>query len=413
MNVFVKFSGTVIKILNAIGSLLNISVVSLDTMEDFEKTFKGKESEDGTVETWLEPIRISLVAPSGFGKSTLISTIIVEIQKKLKHPENGTLEVVPQDAKNKERLHDIDEAINNAIANHKILTNLKTTGTGGVGEYTFDIILTSNDGKNKIIQPFSMMDIPGGWINEKVRASAGAKAESDWKEFLDHLAKSKILWLPIDATMLCESITEKDVRYATDAIDITDINELALAWSQYRKESEKPAVCYIPVKCESYTNNKVKENELREKVLEKYKLIKDTVQENSPFVEQYYVPVETIGCIELDEAKWEGADLWNAKYSITGDARKITNADKLLKKIYEYAYIQITEKPEKAEKVVKELQQKLSKMSLWDKLGKNSEIQQMKTDLDDNQCDIVNIKEILRPLVLEFGKVSQVSLDRL
>ena len=51
-------------------------------------------------------------------------------------------------------------------------------------------------------QPFSIMDIPGGWINPNNRISD--EMEKKWEAFKEHLHESRLLFVPIDATLIME-----------------------------------------------------------------------------------------------------------------------------------------------------------------------------------------------------------------
>ena len=368
----------------------------------------------------LKPIKISLVAPSGFGKTTLLSTIMEEMNLNLKRTNKGktyTLSVHPKDESDQQRLVDCQKKIHEAIIIGEAgnMIDKIIAGSGQIDTYDYEIDLATPDNKKRIVQPFCMMDIPGGWINTKNRVNTDIKAQ--WENFLEHLHESRILWIPIDAVALMETQTAQERALQAELMDVIDIKNLAVEWAQYRTDADvqEACICFVPVKGESYKLVEEKNGDFREKFNKMFEIVIDSVAKVNPSIKTSVVPVDTIGCIKKVSAKWvksfvdveKGIEITNAaavksaglhnmqekvvlteKFRITGSARKIAGADKLLSKVYEYAYEQINNMEEQSDELIKKACQ--------------SPLGIIKAPM--LKLAMANVKKSLQPLIDEFGR---------
>ncbi len=339
----------------------------------------------------LKPIKISLVAPSGFGKTTLLSTIMEEMNLSLKKTAKAktyTLSVHPKDESDQQRLVDCQKKIHEAIiiGEEGNMIDKIIAGSGQIDTYDYEIDLATPDNKKRIVQPFCMMDIPGGWINTKNRVSTDIKAQ--WENFLEHLRESRILWIPIDAVALVEAQTAQEKAWQAKLMDVIDIKNLAVEWAQYRTDAEEKeaCICFVPVKGESYGLVEGKGGAFRNEFNKMFRIVIDSVAKVNPAIRSYFVPVNTIGCVKKVSAKWENSvvdieskiettnkeeersaephnhnmqenGMLIEKFKITGSAIKIAGADKLLSKVYQYAYEQINNMEEQSDELVKKVSQ--------------------------------------------------------
>ena len=313
----------------------------------------GSHISDSRIE--LKPINISLVAPSGFGKTTLISTIMHEMNLRLTKTDKERsyeLDIRPTNEEDNNRLLKINKVFDNAIvANCGKISTVSIEGSGEIASYNYEIAMSAPGNKKELIQPFCMMDIPGGWINPEERQ--GSEVENQWEKFEEHLHESKILWIPIDAVALMEVRTPKEKSASAKLLNVTDISNLAMEWAKYRTDDEESCICFVPIKCETYKLFGGDTDNADKKFREKFNAFIETIVHNvkesndKANIKMYYTPVETIGCIKKISAKWttDEADSdkvkFSADFAITGNARKIKGADALLCKVYEYAYNQI------------------------------------------------------------------------
>ena len=311
----------------------------------------GEHTSETRIE--LKPVNISLVAPSGFGKTTLISTIMKEIDLTLqKTDKERTYELAarPKSEEDDKRLEE-----NNRMKNNK----------------------------RELIQPFCMMDIPGGWINPENRI--GKDVQSQWENFEKHLHESRILWIPIDSVALMEARTTKERDLQAKLMDVTDVANLVVEWAKYRTNDEESCVCFIPLKCETYKILDEENSDFRKKFDDMFATVEHELgkAKGDANIKMFYTPVYTIGCIRKVNSAW-GENIWvnrstgkevfsaeeartaevngdamaqktifSAEYKITGTHRDIQGADLLLSKVYEYAYNQIRAMEEYDEALLK------------------------------------------------------------
>lgn len=331
-----------------IAESMHLKEKSINAINSTKNWFSSVLIGDGNIT--LDEIKISIIAPTGFGKTTLISTLYEEIKKQtpsyMKVAVNG-------DADDK-RLRDFSKKLNDAIA-AKSLTQSAADfsdikGTADTHKFSFDISIEGEVGKNKkvkIIQPFSIMDIPGGWVNPDNRTSDDAK--NKWTEFEQkHLPASFLLWIPIDATLIGEAITSKDKSIASHYVDAKDIGDLAQKWAKNRKQGDGSMAFYIPLKCEHYLSQdivkdgerKVREGHLRSCFKYYYEEVIKKINEQKTGVKQYYLPVETIGCIDLLNSNFND-NKFSAEFKIDGNTVRYRNADELVRSVYKAAINQI------------------------------------------------------------------------
>lgn len=281
------------------------------------------------------PLDISLVAPSGFGKTSLLATLMQEAQNKFADPNKG-LEVVCGSQDDEERIKQANEGLNNDILAGQAGYTKKVTprlpGSADIKKFTF-YLQQQVDGVT-VRQPFSIMDIPGGWINPKNRISETMNAK--WEEFKEHLHSSRLLFVPIDATLVMEWTTDKERATAVKLLDSNSTNDLIKEWAQYRKgELERTtALFFVPIKCEKYRN---KSKELEERVKLFYGNTANQVHDICPHIQQYYIPLETLGCVEFSHGTWEmeeGKEAFLAEFRMAGDeGRRIKNVDQIFSMI--------------------------------------------------------------------------------
>lgn len=370
----------------------------------------------------LKPINISLVAPSGFGKTTLISTIMREMNLTLTKTDKGRsweLDVKPKNEEDEIRLRNNDKAIVEAInAGNGRIASVSIAGTGSIASYNYEIVLTAPENKTELVQPFCMMDIPGGWINPDNRMRSDVSKQ--WEDFEKHLHDSKILWIPIDAVALMEAHTQKERDLQSKLMDISDVSNLAAEWAKYRPDDDESCICFVPLKCETYNLFTDDKNvEFRKKFDAMFKQIVEDVSKakGKANIKMYYTPVETIGCIKKISTSWKkawvnketgrqitnsdeaalagnNADekvVFTADYTITGNHRSIKGANLLLNKVYEYAYNQIAEMEKYDEKLAE----------------KAGFFNHKKAEMEVN-----NVKKAVQPIMNEFAKYTE-SSDKL
>lgn len=352
----------------------------------------------------LEELRISLVAPSGFGKTTLLSTVMGEINRNITPTDmqgSYTLEVDATDDEDKARIDKNNEIIDNTITSGSLKVKTGISGTGDINTFNFNISLTDRT-NNKVIQPFCILDAPGGLIAKDIKGDL-----TEWRE---HLRNSRILWMPINSAAMMEASSKVELERVgrSEKLKIHEMKSWAEEWAKYQKVKKLPAcIFYIPVKCEKYLSkgNKESAEKLKATFIDLYGGIIKSIKEISPKkIEQYYVPVETIGAVKLSNSEWCGTVEeiekieFEENYVVddrNGKFREIKNADLLLKKIYEYAHDEILNKAEEDKQALEGMKNPLN---ITKKLDFKKSIQM--------------IEESLKPIIDELDKYSKTSLSK-
>lgn len=292
--------------------------------------------ESEVLELEHSPFNISMVAPSGFGKTTLLVTIMNSAENKMNNPKKG-LSIACKDEDDQRRLKEAHNKLNNDIMacvdNFTAKVEPTLPGTGEPKKFNF--YFQQSEEEASFRQPFSIMDIPGGWINPNNLITDEMNIK--WEDFKEHLHVSRLLFVPIDATLIMECSTEKEKCAAVKILDNSSTSELIKEWARYRKgefdeTGKTSALFFVPVKCEKYRN---KAQDLEEKVKQYFANTASQVHSICPDIQQYYIPLETLGCVELSRAKWETEEGKEAFYP---SFRKMKESDFLQPKNVEVLF---------------------------------------------------------------------------
>ncbi|MDR3170256.1 MAG: tetratricopeptide repeat protein [Treponema sp.] len=247
--------------------------------------------------TALPPIYISVAGPSGVGKTTIIATIMRDTTKALPAP----FKVSPAAQADQARIAKFNRELQAAISSGDFTRNSQAlAGTQGIATYKYRI-----EYKDIVQQPFSIMDVPGGWLRAENRQ------QDQWARYEEHLQKSIALWVPVESPLLMEAKTPPEKKKMARFLMTTDVRDVVEQWAKYRamdEHSDEPAVlCIAPMKCETYFSKAASE-EIPEKFFDafmrQYAEIVETAKESCPRCEIFYAPVESIGCVKLEKMDW-------------------------------------------------------------------------------------------------------------
>jgi hypothetical protein len=256
----------------------------------------------------LSPINISLIAPSGAGKTTLISTVLWDTEIGLKDPH---IEIKPIYKEDEARINTFNNALTACIASGKIEINPNgIIGSAGIAEFHYEIKYERTDAMEKIpislSQPFTLMDLPGGWLDVDKRQDDG------WREYKNHLRQSIALWVPIDSPILKEAKTPDEKGLRSELLKIGDVSKVIIEWAKFRTtdaHKDEPAIlCFAPVKCETYFSQAQNKPKIQDGFfsvfLQEYEDLINQVKGICSWCKIYFVPVESIGCIQLNHIDW-------------------------------------------------------------------------------------------------------------
>jgi len=359
------------------------------------------DDETGTISTKLPPINICLVAPTGAGKTTILSTIINHLEYNI-HKADG-FSVVSASPRDATILNEFNLDLTTKLATGEIRLDMSIQqGTSEVQTYEFHIKYKYNV-KNKpveLIQPFVIMDIPGRYLNPDELGRMD-------KVFEEHLNNSQIVWIPVDAPVLMTPVAENNEQKAWSvALSRTDaMHKLLHTWAQFANKafSEKSLpsnVCFVPVKCESYLQrNRI---ELKDNVRNRYQETISSISSESPNTKIYYIPVETVGCVKLIDWKWSGepASL-KTDYTVIDDGkRKISGADGLLYSLFDFTLFQLNKRYENDKTALNKL---IGNAGFFDT------IMGRKRDWKSIEADLWKIHVNLEPLISELMRLKDSS----
>jgi hypothetical protein len=269
--------------------------------------------------------RISLLGPSGVGKTSLVTAMLAESQKILAGSGAAMRPVGRRTsdaiARNQFQLEEY------LLAGEFTADRFRLQGTREAFIFTLGFDLRAPGSGISI----DLLDFPGGWLSaRRTRADYGPL----WREARDFIVGSTILLMPVDATMLMEASTSEQRDAVRRLLAIEDMTEIAREWATARRErSAEPALAvFCPLKCESYfsDNGGISDRStlLRTKVEEVYRDVISAIEAKAPEAAILYAPIDTLGCVELVGADWISDDLsgldLQARYRVRGSHPKIS-----------------------------------------------------------------------------------------
>lgn len=301
----------------------------------------------------LTPINVAMLAPTGAGKTSLLSTVVKYIEDKLNVAEG--FRIKPCNRADEVVLNTFNTDLRSKIDAEDFHFDAGfLPGNAVARKFEFEITLTSQ-ANTEVKQKFVIMDIPGVWLDPERRTDA-----TGWEEFKKHLYNSRIIWIPIEATVLMEvnqnSAREKGLSSRISCRE--EIEKLVKEWAEFRQKDKLAASAnFVITKCETYhskSERRNKDNELintkadqcRDLFTKYYGESIELIRRECPSVEITYIPVETIGCVKLIDSDWiseEGKRPYlSCSFTITPpNKRQIAGAESLVKSILDYSVNQI------------------------------------------------------------------------
>jgi hypothetical protein len=236
-----------------------------------------------------------MVAPPGIGKTSVISALLAEANEVL----SGTpVSLLPENP-TRIRLSLLDNEIRGHIQG-KTFVGTGIKNTQGNFEYRLNL---QTEG---LAQPLALqiLDYPGRLVAEQEGAA--------WQGVQQWFAQSDILILPIDATLLMESVLHRHKAILAQVLNLAEVERVAaIYWARQRVANGRGAgkLVLVPVKCESYfaDNGGTVDHSSRlyGQVTQWYGPIVDAVLRESPLTQVLYCPIDTLGCVELVRVDWK------------------------------------------------------------------------------------------------------------
>ena len=384
----------IIKILTAIlGTDLGKTFENLQKM--WKSLFGGDESlfDEKTVIGTLEPIYITLIAPRGAGKSSLLSTIVKFMQDKVS--EAAGIEVKACKEEDAQRMEKFHEQVAHYIKRGEFDFTSAGDPSAAVNKFEFELEFTRIP--NAIIkQKFIVMDIPGGIINDAQKNA----------EFEEHLEKSRILWIPVEAIALMEGLDgSAKVQAGRENVLCTYLMSDRLKKWAKKRLNFKGVPCsanFVIMKSESYFSHRDNDSQpfqVGARFDHEYgKTISDVHLINSD-VDISYVPVETIGVIKKYQSKWEeknGKNVLTCVYQFDTNATgvDIKGVDRLMYNVLDYCHTSLTKKLDDTQAEIDKVVKQLDGMNFIMKIKFKPQIEAAK----ELQQKIYNLVNGLQPL---------------
>ncbi|HZN17569.1 MAG TPA: hypothetical protein VFB84_05170 [Micromonosporaceae bacterium] len=245
------------------------------------------------------PFKVSMLGPTSVGKTSLISALLREAESAL----IGTKVILePYDVETEQRIVTHRRKIEGALYAGEFDPEAVKPN---VEEVIFRLRLAT--GSDEVGIRFDLLDYPGGWLDPHRR---GVENQESWEECLRFMAQSSVLIVPIDAVLIMEAQLTKQKQSLPFLLAPGEVRDIALRWASERAERpDEPALLvFAPTKCESYFADNGGLHDESEKLYNQttrlYGQVRTAVMATAPHTKIYYVPVDTLGCVQLISAKW-------------------------------------------------------------------------------------------------------------
>jgi hypothetical protein len=247
----------------------------------------------------IATFKIGLLGPSRVGKTSLVTALLAESQNLLAG-SGVAMHTVGRDTENKlvTNRQDLESEI---LAGKFSAVSLRST----MEPFTFRLKLDVGVPDADI--NIEMLDFPGGWLEAGNRKG---QEEADWEACRRFITQSTILLIPVDAALLMEASEGAHKAAYTRLLTIVAVEQVARDWAieRNRRPAEPALLAFCPVKCESYFSDngglKNRSAELSRRFHEAYAGVIKAVRDEAPAASVLYAPVDTIGCVELVDARW-------------------------------------------------------------------------------------------------------------
>ena len=242
--------------------------------------------------------KIGMVAPSGSGKTSLISSVCSEVQDRL--ASEPSLEFWPEGTATQRAMQRANAEFNTAINNPNNLFQVpKLQPTSSISEYQFAVTLPTT----KQTIGFSVLDYPGHLLGTSEFSS----------KVTPHLLESAALFVPISADILMywgqtNGLTGTYNTQCNAAANmLLDCDNVILAiknWiAEKRKVEASAQLFFVPIKCEKYFDDNGgrvdSHQKLYEAILERYIKPLEMTKNEEQLIQTNIFFVDTYGVVEL------------------------------------------------------------------------------------------------------------------
>jgi hypothetical protein len=246
------------------------------------------------------PVQVAMMGPTRVGKTTLLTAILADGRKSF---QGTTVRIGAADRETEARIQINDDELSGSLNAGEFRPG-SLRGTTEVQRFS---ILISPGVQGEGVR-FEFLDFPGGDIDPSTRNSAR------WNGVRDFLAGTTALLVPVDATVFMEATESRHRQQIPRVLRVSAVRDAIQEWAKERRdiENEPALVIFAPVKCESYLSDngghRDASRELFTLFREIYEEVIETAKGNLPNVRIAYVPVDSLGCVEVESVRWVNDD---------------------------------------------------------------------------------------------------------
>ena len=247
--------------------------------------------------------KIGMIAPSGVGKTSLLTAICDEVQRRI---ESEPLSFFPEGTKTNDAMKKARALFNTVINSSNNLFDVpKFMPTSDITEYTYSVNVHPSNTKEKTLDiRFSIMDYPGGMLKNVDEFNV---------EIMPHIRDSVALLVPISADILMDWSKTRNsndplIKQRNDAadkmLDVDNVLRAVTNWLEEKTRRKQSAqLFFVPVKCEKYFNDNGgqydQSTELLNAIHERYIKPLALSPETRNLVQVNVFSIDTYGVVEL------------------------------------------------------------------------------------------------------------------
>jgi hypothetical protein len=242
------------------------------------------------------PVQVAMMGPTRAGKTTLLTAVLADGRKSF---EGTTVRIGAADRATEARIQKNDDELSGSLN----AGEFRPGSLRGTSEVQHFSILLSPGVQGEGVR-FEFLDFPGGDLDPSTRDSAR------WNEVRDFLAGTTVLLVPVDATVFMEATESRHRQQVPRVLRVSAVRDAIQEWAKERRDidNEPALVIFAPVKCESYFSDnggyRDTSRELFTLFREIYEEVIETAKGNLPNVRMAYVPVDSLGCVEVETVRW-------------------------------------------------------------------------------------------------------------
>jgi len=129
---------------------------------------KGSKDKNGVIQADLDPIYITLVAPRGAGKTSLLATVVTYIKNHFNVAEGFSVRPCTDLDSTRIAKFNSDLSAKMQSGSFKFDSGF-LRGDNEISKFDFELNFNVENENTVLKQKFIVMDIPGGWISDNIQ----------------------------------------------------------------------------------------------------------------------------------------------------------------------------------------------------------------------------------------------------